>query len=430
MPQIPSDRSESVFTDDKPAYSRSQATVEANRCLYCYDAPCTKICPTHIDIPGFIRKIATGNVKGAAKTIFESNILGMSCSRVCPVEVLCVGDCVDNLAGVPPIQIGKLQRFATDTAFDEGWSFFERGPDTGKAVALVGGGPASLACAHELSRHGHRAVIYEGRPVLGGLNTTGVAPYKMRADRSEQEVEWILSIGGIEVRHERVADIAALEAQYDAVFLGLGLGEDSTLGVPGESLTGVEGAVHFIERMKLGKVELSGVQHAVVIGGGNTAIDAARELRRLGVAQVRMVYRGDAEAMSGYLHEWKYAKIDGVIEHFSAQPVEFVGANGAVTGVRCLATKNRQPQPGTEHVVPAELVLLAIGQAKLGKMVGHLPGISLDKGRILTDEFGFTGRPKVYAGGDCRNGGKEVVNAAAEGKASANAIHTFLTGGA
>ena len=428
MPPLPSDRSESVFADDKPAYTRSQAVVEANRCLFCHDAPCTKICPTHIDIPNFIRKIATGNTKGAAKTIFESNILGMSCARVCPVEVLCVGDCVDNLAGVPPIQIGKLQRFATDLALQEGWTFFARGPETGKTIALVGAGPASLACAHELARHGHRAVIYEGRHVLGGLNTTGVAPYKMRADRSETEVAWILSIGGIDIKHESVTDVAALESQYDAVFLGLGLGEDSSLGIPGEQLDGVEGAVHFIERMKLGKVDLSGVTHAAVIGGGNTAIDASRELKRLGVPCVRMVYRGEAETMSGYLHEWKYAKIDGVIEHFRAQPVAFDGANGKVSAVRCLATRDRRPVPGTDHSVDAELVLLAIGQAKLGTLVGQLAGVSLDKGRILTDDEGFTGRPKLFAGGDCRNGGKEVVNAAAEGKTSATAIHRFLSG--
>jgi glutamate synthase (NADPH/NADH) small chain len=427
MAKIPVQRSEATFTDDKPAYTRAQAIVEANRCLYCHDAPCVRACPTHIDIPNFIRKIATGNVHGSAKTIFESNILGMSCARVCPVEVLCVGDCVDNLAGVPPIQIGKLQRYATDVAFANGWRFFERGADTGKRIALIGGGPASLACAHELSRHGHRCVIFEKRPVVGGLNATGVAPYKMRADRAEQEVEWILGIGGIEIQHEAVTDIAALVASFDAVFLGLGLGEDSKLGVPGEDLPGVEGAVHFIERMKLGTVDLTGVTHAAIIGGGNTAIDAARELKRLGVPCVRMVYRGDEAAMSGYRHEWEHAKIEGVIEHFRAQPLAFEG-HGHVSHVRCVATKNRQPMPGTEHRIEAELVLLAIGQAKLGSLAAQLGGIALDKGRVLTDSGGRTGHPKVWAGGDCANGGKEVVNAAAEGKAAANSIHAALRG--
>jgi glutamate synthase (NADPH/NADH) small chain len=392
-----------------------------------------RACPTHIDIPTFIRKIATDNVKGSARTIFDSNILGMSCARVCPVEVLCVGECVDNVAGVPPIQIGKLQRYATDTAFAKGWRFFERGTDTGRTVALVGGGPASLACAHELSRHGHRAVIFEKRGVLGGLNSTGVAPYKMRADRAADEVQWILDIGGIEVRQAEVADIGTLLSDFDAVFLGLGLGDDSRLGVPGEELAGIEGAVHFIERMKLGVVDLTGVTHAAVIGGGNTAIDAARELRRLGVPCVRMVYRGDESMMSGYRHEWEHAKIEGVIEHFRAQPLAFEGlgngaGSGRVSGVRCVATKNRQPLPGTEHTVEAELVLLAIGQAKLGALASQLPGIALDKGRILTDAEGRTGHPKVWAGGDCANGGKEVVNAAAEGKAAANSIHRMLMG--
>nr|HMR10986.1 NAD(P)-binding protein [Polyangiaceae bacterium] len=231
LKKVPVARGESVFEDFKGAYTQSQAEVEANRCLYCSDAPCIAKCPTAINIPEFIRKIATGNVKGSARTIFESNILGMSCARVCPVEVLCVGDCVYNAMGVPPIQIGKLQRYATDLAFEQKQRFFEAGKDTGKSVGLVGGGPASLAAAHELRRLGHACTIYEKRSVLGGLNTTGVAPYKMQADRSVEEVEWVLGIGGVEVKTGvelgKDLSVADLEKRHDAIFIGLGLGPDT-----------------------------------------------------------------------------------------------------------------------------------------------------------------------------------------------------------
>ena len=276
-----SDRSERVFDDKKPAYDAQQASVEANRCLYCVDAPCVKACPTGIDIPGFIHKIATENVRGAAKTILTSNILGASCARVCPVEVLCVGDCVYNALGIPAIQIGKLQRYATDTATEEGWTFFTAGPDTGKSVGLVGGGPASLAAAHRLRRFGHRVTIYESRSVLGGLNATGIAPYKLPAEDALAEVEAVLAIGGIEVRTGVSVpnDVSweALLAQHDALFLGLGLGPDTPLSA---MPPGADGAVDWIERMKLGTVDLSQVRRALVVGGGNTAIDVVRELAR------------------------------------------------------------------------------------------------------------------------------------------------------
>ncbi|MBL8783590.1 MAG: FAD-dependent oxidoreductase, partial [Deltaproteobacteria bacterium] len=291
---LPPDRAEAVFEDYKPAFTPVQAVTEANRCLFCLDAPCIVACPTGIDIPQFIRKIATGNLRGSAKTIFDSNILGMSCARVCPVEVLCVGDCVYNEMGVPPIQIGKLQRYATDVAFEKGWRFFEAGPDSGKSVGLIGGGPASLACAHELRRRGHKATIYEKRKSLGGLNTTGVAPYKMRADKSLEEVDWVLAIGGIDVKLgvDVGSDISLeqIEQAHDAVFFGAGLGPDSALGVPGEDLPGVIGAVDWIERMKLEKLDLSKIKSCVVVGGGNTAIDAVREAKGLGIESVTMLY--------------------------------------------------------------------------------------------------------------------------------------------
>ena len=428
---IAPERSEAVFQDYKKAYNQDQATAEANRCLFCSDAPCIKACPTHIDIPQFIRKIATGNVKGSAKTIFDANILGMSCARVCPVEVLCVGDCVYNDLGQSPIQIGKLQRYATDKAFEEKWRFFVAGAPTGKSVALVGAGPASLACAHELRRQGHACTIYEKRSVLGGLNTTGVAPYKMRADRSYSEVEWVLGIGGVTIQTGvSIGENLSwddLEAKHDAVFIGAGLGPDTTLAIDGASLKGVYGAVDFIERFKLNKLDLSHVKQAVVIGGGNTAVDAVRELIGLGVAQVTMLYRGDEEKMSGYEHEWEAALIQGARAIWRAQPVAFEGT-GEVSAIRYVSLdESRTPIPDSEQRVSAELVLLAIGQSKLGEMVKPLAGIKVNLGRIVVDEDGFTGRPKYYAGGDCANGGKEVVNAAAEGKRAALALHQAIS---
>lgn len=437
MAQRPTgDRSETAFSDYKLPLARDQAVVEANRCLFCADAPCIQACPTAIDIPQFIRKISTGNDKGSARTIFEANILGMSCARVCPVEVLCVGACVYNNLNAPPIQIGKLQRYATDRAFDEGWRFFEAGADTGKSVGLIGGGPASLAAAHELRRFGHRCTIYEKRSMVGGLNTTGVAPYKMRADRAVQEVEWILGIGGIEVKTSVAVggdggpSLDELETRHDAVFVGVGLGADSALRVPGEELAGVFGAVEWIEQMKLGRVSAGDAHRCVVVGGGNTAIDAVREAKGLGMPDVVMLYRGDETGMSGYEHEWHAAKAEGVRAFWRSLPIAFDQSGGGhVNSVMCVKLDERkQPIPGSEFVIEADLVLVAIGQSKLGDSLAALGGMQIDRGRMVVDPHGRTGRAKWYAGGDCANGGKEVVNAAAEGKAAARAIHADLMG--
>ena len=431
-PQLSLERSESVFEDFKLPLLRDAAVAEANRCLFCHDAPCIKACPTAIDIPQFIRKISTDNVRGSARTIFEANILGMSCARVCPVEVLCAGACVYNDLKQPPIAIGKLQRYATDIAFEQGWQFFEAGAETGKRVALIGSGPASLAAVHELRRFGHACTIFEKRTTVGGLNATGVAPYKMKADRALTEVEWVLSIGGIELRTGVVVgehiSLAELERDFDAVFIGVGLGADSALGIPGETLHGVHGAVAWIESMKLGKADFSRVSRAIVVGGGNTALDVVREVRGLGVANVTMLYRGQRDAMSGYAHELDAAMTEGINVEWRSVATTFRG-DARVQHVHCVRLDDsKRPIAGSDFVLEADLVLLAIGQSKLGGQFAGLDGVTFDHGCIRVNEHGFTGRPGWYAGGDCTNGGKEVVNAAAEGKRAAHAIHAAFSG--
>lgn len=435
FPPLPSDRPEAGMEDLKPAYSQSQALAEANRCLYCFDAPCVTACPTGIDIPTFIHKIATGNIRGSAQTILESNILGHSCARVCPVEVLCVGACVHNLQEHPPIQIGRLQRYATDWSYARGIQHFHPGEPTGCRVALIGAGPASLACAAELAILGHKAVILEGRELPGGLNSTGVAPYKMKADVALEEVAMIQRLG-VEIRTGvqvgRDVSLADLERDYDAIFLGVGLGEDSYLNVEGEDLDGVWGAVELIEHIKLDpKLDLSSVKTALVIGGGNTAIDATRELRRLGISDVKLIYRRDYGAMSAYVHEWDYAKKEGVSAHFHRVPVAFEGEGGRVVRARLAVTEQVGDRvrvvPGVEESLACDLVVLAIGQSKQQEFLASIPSLTLNRGRVEVDGSTHqTSNPRYFAGGDCVNGGKEVVNGAAEGKTAARGIHQFL----
>lgn len=432
MTTLPPDRSEAGFGDYKPALSPAQALAEAHRCLYCADAPCIQHCPTGIDIPEFIRKIGTGNLRGSAGTIFAANVFGMSCARVCPVEVLCAGACVYNEMDAPPIEIGKLQRYATDAAYAAGWEFFTAGPDSGKSVGLIGGGPAALAAAHELRVLGHAVTIYDAGGVLGGLNTTGVAPYKMRADRSLDEVAWVLKIGGITVESgvQVGRDIGweALQTRHQALVLAVGLGEDRMLDIPGKELAGIRGAVEVIRALKLGRLDLAGVRGAAVLGGGNTAVDAVRELLGLGVPEVTMVYRGSEAQMSGYAHEWAAAKVEGARSAFGCQPLAYVGED-RVRGVRCARLGADRRPTGEEVTIAADLVLLAIGQARLGAYAAALPGVAVEDGRIVVDADQATGRPGVYAAGDCANGGKEVVNAVAEGKRAARAIDAKLRGG-
>ncbi len=432
---LPADRLESRIPELKPPLTEAQAKAEANRCLYCHDAPCIQACPTAINVPEFIKRIASGNVEGAAETILSANILGHSCATVCPVEVLCAGSCVYNQLGEPPIMIGRLQRHATEVAYDRGLRFFQKGRPTGLRVALVGAGPASLACAHELTRLGHEAVIFEGRAIPGGLNATGVAPYKLRAEEALREVAYVQAIGfeirtGVMVGRDYPFEMLA--GDFDAVFLGVGLGPDSRLGLPGEDLPGCMGAVELIERIKNeAGFRLSDVRHAVVLGGGNTAIDAVRELSHLGIPRVTMVYRRGEAEMSGYAHELLAARSEGVEFVFWAAPLAVEG-HGKVSALHCERTRldaagKLQRVPDSAFKLDADLVVKATGQEKLAALLSAIPGITLDKGRVVVDPLtGQAGASKIFAGGDCANGGKEVVNAVAEGKRAARGIDAYL----
>lgn len=439
LEKLPSERSERSISDYKPALNDLQAVAEANRCLYCHDAPCIQACPTSINIPEFIHRIASGNTKGAARTILDANILGLSCASVCPVEVLCAGSCVYNHMQIKPIEIGRLQRYATEFAYDHGIQFYQKGPETGKKVALIGGGPASLACAAQLAIFGHHPVILERHELPGGLNTTGVAPYKLRAENSLREVAYIQEIGveirtGVNVGSD--LSFADLEAEYDAIFIGAGLGPDTFLGNPGEELEGCCGALETIECLKLSQFPAEEYPRAVVVGGGNTALDMVRELGQLGVPNVTMVYRRSEAEMSGYAHELASARKEGAHFLFQTQPVEVLGENGKVTGLRCVKmalsepddSGRRRPEaiPGSEFVVETDLVAMATGQGKLVQLFEQIEGLELNKGRVVVNEQGQTGNPHYFAGGDCVNGGKEVVNAAAEGKRAAFGIDAYL----
>ncbi len=419
-------RTETSLKDKKPRLTPAEAKAEADRCLYCADAPCIKACPTSIDIPTFIKQIASGNVVGSAETIFEQNVLGESCARVCPVEVLCVGDCVYNGWNKPPIQIGRLQRFATETAKAQGAKIFDKKTHPKpRKVACVGAGPASLGFAAGMALAGHHAVVFEKRAVPGGLNATGIAPYKLHAHDAVDEVAWVASLGveiktGVEIGKDVTA--AQLLNDYDAVYLGVGLGADSKLGAPGEDGPGVHGAVDWIERMKLGRIDVGALGRVIVVGGGNTAIDVARECALLGAASVTMAYRRTIADMSGYEHEMKGGRLEGVTLVTSAAPTAVErDASGRVTGLKVARTEGGKPLAGTERVLPCDTIIVAIGQAKLRDVATALGGVELDaRGCVVADPAtGATKNPKVFAGGDCINGGKEVVNAVADGRNTA-----------
>jgi glutamate synthase (NADPH/NADH) small chain len=423
------------FADAHPPLTPVQALLEAERCYYCYDAPCTTACPTGIDIPAFIARIAQGNLRGAARTILEENVLGGMCARVCPTEVLCEQACVRCTQEDKPVEIGLLQRHATDAYFAKpGAPLFSRGAPTGKRVAVVGAGPAGLACAHRLAMLGHAVTLFDDKPKLGGLNEYGLATYKTVGGFAQQEVDWLLSIGGIEVRpgHSLGRDmhLDALVRDHDAVFLGLGLAGVNTLGIAEPVDVAARPAVDFIAELRQAESPAAvpvGLR-VVVIGGGMTAVDAAVQSRLLGAEEVTIVYRRGPDAMSASGYEQHWAQRNGVTIRHWAAPEQMLLADGRVRGVRFARTAlqdGRLVRTGDSFELDADMVLTAIGQVFEARPLGL--SLTLQDGRIATDAEGRSSHPKVWAGGDCRAGGRDLtVEAVQDGKVAAHAIDRAL----
>ncbi len=418
------------FGELKPALSAQAAVIEADRCLNCFDAPCTAACPTHIDVPGFIKRIASGNLRGSAMRILDANILGASCARVCPVDVLCEGACVFTRQNRKPIQIGQLQRHSMDAFWASGEAVPMAASGTHNVrVACIGSGPASLACAAELCRQGARATVIERRELPGGLNTYGVAEYKLRAADSVREVEMIRRLGvefrcGVDVGS--AAALGSLEGEFDFIFLGLGLGAMQRLNIPGEEADGVMNALELIAAYKTGHLrKLHGT--VAVVGAGNTAIDAANAARRLGATTVYMVYRRGESEMSAFDFEYEHAKQEGVQFLWNRLPVAI---RQEAHGRLLLDTVQVRQEDGkleripeSEAEIACEMVIPAIGQSPLTQLLQELRGIDVRDGKIVADRVtGQTGNPRYYAGGDCVNGGREVVDAVAGGKRAALAM--------
>jgi len=398
---------EKNFAEIAPPLTADAVLLEANTCLFCYDAPCTIACPTHIDVPAFIKKIATGNLRGAARVILDANPFGHSCARACPVEVLCEGACVLNERDEEPIRIALLQRHATDYVLERKVRLFEPGPANGKRVAIVGAGPAGLSCARDLRRHGYAVTVFEAKDKPGGLNTYGIAEYKMTPAVALAEVQDILDLGielklGVAIGRDVPFD--KLLADYDAVFIAIGLGRTKSLGIPGEDQKGVVDALAFIEQLKTRPYRETKVGRRVaVVGAGNTAIDAVTQAKRLGAEWATIVYRRGPADMSSFHYEQELAKTDGCEFRFHCRPTRILG-NGQVTGLEV-----ETPQ-GTE-VIACDMVITALGQEALG-------GFTLP-----------TDNAKVFSGGDFANGGAEIVNAAADGVQAAKRIHESLNTG-
>jgi dihydropyrimidine dehydrogenase (NAD+) subunit PreT len=440
-PKLPPEKLAVQMADLMPAYTRQEAVLEAARCLFCFDAPCIMGCPTGIDVPSFIRKITTDNLAGAARTILTANVLGASCARVCPTEVLCEGACVVLDREGDPVKIGRLQRYATDYATEHGLRIL-KAPDqrTGKNVAIIGGGPAGLGCASELAQLGHGVVIFEKKPNAGGLNTYGIAYYKMKPQVSLEEVRIVQQLG-VEIRCnvEVGTDITVsqIESEFDAIFLGIGLNGGEFLGIPGEDLPGVMDALEFIEQIHTEPLQEVPVGHTVaVIGCGNTAIDAVTQAKRLGAKKAFIAYRRHELEMSAYDFEYELAKQDGAVFSFNSVPIEIVAnESGWVSGVTFAKTEMNaagflQIVPGSEFREPVDMVLKAVGQQKQSKWLQqHFPMLQFDpRGVVKHDPVtGQTNIAHLFAGGDCANGGREVVNAVGEGKKAARGIHSFLT---
>jgi dihydropyrimidine dehydrogenase (NAD+) subunit PreT len=397
-----------VLAEQLPPLTAHEALVESNRCLYCYDAPCTHACPTHIDIPRFIKKISTLNIVGSARTILESNLIGATCARVCPVQELCEGACVLN-SGHKPIMIGRLQRYAMDHVYDRRIDVVRPGPPTGHKVAVIGAGPAGLSCAGELARRGHAVTVFEKRELGGGLSTYGIIVLREPVPVSLAEVEMITRLG---VEFVTGSEVSKKPDGYEAVFVATGNGDTRSLGIPGEEL--VSDALDFIERSKMNPADLRVGRDVVVIGAGNTAIDCATVAKRCGASRVTMVYRRTEREMSAYDHEYEFVKNEGVEFAFCTQPVAV-----RPEGLECIRN-------GSTFVIPADHIIKAIGQQK--HSIASTLGLETDRGFIRVTSSLETSVPGIYAGGDCirLQGAASTVMAAQDGKVAAAAIHQRL----
>ena len=425
------------FGDLHPPLKRSEALIEADRCYFCYDAPCTTACPTGIDIPGFIQKIRSDNIKGSAHTILRENIMGGMCARVCPTEVLCEEACVRNTHEDKPVRIGLLQRYATDPVFENNTALFVRAPETGRQVAVIGGGPAGLSCAHRLAMLGHSVTIFSDQDKLGGLNEYGIAAYKTVDGFAQREVDYILSIGGIEVRGSAALgarlDLATLREQYDAVFLGFGLPGVNSLGLDAEDVPGVANAVDYIAalRQSTDKGSLPVGRRVVVIGGGMTAIDIAVQSKLLGAEDVTIAYRRGTEQMNASEYEQELAQTRGVRIKRWSRPSRLL-LDGRVTGVELEYTRlgdgGMLEGTGEYYTLPADVVFKAIGQKVVWDQLGETAELlDVERGRIVVDENRRTSLPHVWAGGDCVYGGEDLtVSAVQDGKVAAMAIDHVL----
>lgn len=426
------------FSDLHPPLDHHEALVEADRCYFCYDAPCMHACPTSIDIPMFIRQIATGNPLGSARTIFDQNILGGMCARVCPVETLCEEACVREAAEGKPVQIGRLQRYATDVAIGEDRQFYSRAASTGRKVAVVGAGPAGLACAHRLARYGHDVTVFEARPKPGGLNEYGIAAYKSTDGFAQAEVDYITAIGGIAIENGKALGrdihLAELAATYDAVFLGMGLAGVNALRADGEAADGVADAVDFIAGLRqasdLGSLPVG--RRVVVIGGGMTAIDAAVQSKLLGAEEVTICYRRGQEHMNASEFEQDLAAANGVAIRHWLQPKRVLAEGGKVVGIELEYTVldgDRLSGTGELLTLHADQVFKAIGQSFVPAVLnGSGAGLELEAGRIRIDAEGRTSMAKVWAGGDCVRAGEDLtVTSVAQGRDAAESIHRALT---
>ncbi|NNC50697.1 MAG: FAD-dependent oxidoreductase [Flaviramulus sp.] len=422
------------FKQKKPLMNDTEAYYEASRCLFCYDAPCIQACPTHIDIPLFIKQIHTDNITGASKTIFDSNWLGNACGVVCPTGVLCEGACVYNHQDVPPIQIGRLQNYATNKSIDDQKKLFKPGESNGKKIAVIGAGPAGIACACEARTLGFEVDVFEAKDKPSGLTVYGIAPYKITNEEVLKEVEYLQNQLGFSIRYNSPINskdqLKGLETKYDAIFISVGLGKTRQLGLEGEDKEGVIGAVEFIEELRMKHHEVKVPAKVVVLGGGNTAMDAASEAARMGAKKTVLAYRNSREKMGAYGFEYDLAISAGVDSLFNVTPIAIVG-NGKLEGVKFAKTEMVEGKLKTNmnntFIVRCDMVIKATGQAKQGHLYDIIDNLDIDsKTRIITNSEFQTSNPKYFAGGDAINGGAEVVNAAFDGKMAAQGIHNWL----